>query len=584
MIIIKSIMSNTPEEKTIIFNFSLASSTISIAIIIYLLFKFFYGIKTTTFATILTVFSIVVPLIKFLINYLFVNKLKYKTKNYIIIPLTNTVVLPITLAIELLAVLFIDGLLKENIIKLSFILIAFLLANGSTEIIFSPYLVEVFNKHKKVDLVKLSIISTGMVALEIYLLLLVLITYNHTVLSTFTFWELAVISILGGIIAFIILKKSFSLLYNDLKYIRKFISEGTDVKNTIISKNFKMIFDKVENIISLKQSSELHIVKSIESIQSNLNKIIENLTEMENDFINLKKFIKDLKTNSNKDSLTLKELYNNLKILTDKTENLIKQIKLTMETSEEATKLILEISPVLVYLKNELDSNENFLSSLFSNLKKAQEITVKLQSSLPEITNRYKSIITSVKNLSNLATKINFIRVSFDIELSKTEISKTSKERLSIISQKLDLLFKNISSITEKINIAEEKESLEESIKKLFYNINSMIDEVKALSQDIKTIKESLSKTFTTTSDLKTQINKIEENLRICLQTLKNSITNLKSNLYTSVYSNITSLSRIVKTISEIEEEVENFSYLLRDYIRKLKSSEILVQINIENV
>ncbi|MGB9621873.1 MAG: hypothetical protein ACPL4C_05515, partial [Brevinematia bacterium] len=516
------------------------------------------------------------------ISYLTTTRLNNRTKNYIILPLMNATIIPTIIAVELFIIFLADNILYLNLNKTFIFILAILLANSANEIIISPYLAEAFNQNEKVDFIKLGIIGSAIIGIEIFSLLMLAIIYNHNFSKAFSFLDLSIISIFGVTLSFIILRKSFSVLDYDLRNIKKFLLKGEEVKGKIISKNFEIIFKKVEELISLHYKSGTNLLNQIKLVKDLFEKMLNNTLEIESNYGLLEKSTKELKDVSYRDLETLKELNDSYQIIENKLENMLKEIESRSTIYDNLSKLIFEILPLINYLKNEIDPIEDLLSSFLSNLKKAEEIIIKLNKKVPRIIQEYQSLNRFIKNLSKLATKINFIRVSFDIELSKTSINETNKERLSIISQKLDSIFKNINSIIEKIKIEEDKNLLEQSIEEIFQTIDQIIIEVEIMNKHILEIRESTKIIISIISDLQRENEKLGENIKYSYDILKLFLGNLKSNLISLTNKRIKEINNFITNLEEIEKEIKDIKNYIDNYVKTLKENQISIPTTLE--
>lgn len=383
-------------------------------------------------------------------------------------------------------------------------------------------------------------------------------------------------STFSSLIVFISLLKFYGNLYRDFGVVNDLLNLSQNRKYEIISEEFYNIQSNLERIIFDQYSSSISLIKIVDQIK---NKIDELSEDAEKVVSHIDKNIAEL----NKLLMSIENDIDSIKTIQDIIKSLDSVINTSVSILESVITSMVKINndsssnlPQINLIVREIDEIVKAISDASKNMSKANDILKSISNELPEILDYFFSFNNTIRDIRKISTKINSVRVSFDVELRKIASEKQSKEKLSVISQKIDRLFLDLQSTVNNIFIDEDKVSIDRDIKIITVKTEGMVNEVKRFYEEIRKLSYNVKTVQKIIEDYQTHPSRIKSQTEYIISILNN----IKSILGSSVRNfdeMLKSLEEIRNVISKIAEDYQD----LRNAVEKHYNQIISVDINV---
>lgn len=381
----------------------------------------------------------------------------------------------------------------------------------------------------------------------------------------FEWFDRIVVSLLISIVLLVSLLRVTKNLYQDLGIVNKFLSFKGNEKQKIVNEEFFKIMENLEKIVTDQYYSDVLIIKSIREIDNELKsmkedviKSIQTVKYVRNEILSaLESTENDLKMLS-----TIKEMIGSVK---GSLENYIQDL---LPISEFVGELESSYKDIIIKLNVTKQSSEdmfNTVSSIVKNVKKSNEELPVIFDQLLELTSNYYQLTSITKDIRKISMKINSIRLLLDVELKRTDLDLRSKEKLEVISKKIDEIFLGLQEIANNLFVDEEKITIENQIKPLMFQTKEIqvllgdlirllyefVNYVKSLTSDLEISKESFGNFVKRYQNIKGMVGNLslvlDKSLEI-IGMILDDINNVKN-----------PVSRLLEAMDRIESSLEEY-------------------------
>ncbi|MFN4245357.1 MAG: hypothetical protein ACK4F9_04320 [Brevinematia bacterium] len=381
----------------------------------------------------------------------------------------------------------------------------------------------------------------------------------------FEWFDRIVVSLLISIVLLVSLLRVTKNLYQDLGIVNKFLSFKGNEKQKIVNEEFFKIMENLEKIVTDQYYSDVLIIKSIREIDNELKsmkedviKSIQTVKYVRNEILSaLESTENDLKMLS-----TIKEMIGSVK---GSLENYIQDL---LPISEFVGELESSYKDIIIKLNVTKQSSEdmfNTVSSIVKNVKKSNEELPVIFDQLLELTSNYYQLTSITKDIRKISMKINSIRLLLDVELKRTDLDLRSKEKLEVISKKIDEIFLGLQEIANNLFVDEEKITIENQIKPLMFQTKEIqvllgdlirllyefVNYVKSLTSDLEISKESFGNFVKRYQNIKGMVGNLslvlDKSLEI-IGMILDDINNVKK-----------PVSRLLEAMDRIESSLEEY-------------------------
>lgn len=559
-----------------IFSFIVVKILLELVVILALFLRIFLGVlPARTMYLFLGVSILVLPISKFFVLTSLFNYLRERNIT-VLLPLFSLVLSFIFLSVFLVFVVIVEGSIISSLDHLIF----FIVVSSMFEMIVSasmvPFLLERMKKRENVlnqILVSSIIVSVG------FLTIIVIMMYSGLFLW---FDQLVAIIVISSIFV-ISLIKSYSNIYTDLHIVNNLVLLEKSDEENISTEEFYKIFKNLEKIIANQYFSSVSLIKSIKEV----NKGIESI----------KKELKDIYVifeESRKVNLSLEEnIRNDLTVL----ENIIDQINKISNDVVKYSEYLVDFPQVVRNIENTISESlpkvntilsiitdlSSTLSLSIKNIKKSNDMLLSVYRSVPDITESLTYFNNTIKELRKTATRINAIRISFDVELRRINLDKQYKQKLEVISKKIDELFLRLQSTVNSVFIDEEKISIDNQIKTIIEKVNIIQSDIVNYNSKVNKLSTSLSTTLKVLEKGRNNIDKLLSSHQEITMLIKN-ILSLLEDIRRFFEDSVKKLNKMEETISKLATEYQDMENAVSEYRKSLLSFGIRVPKFIEDI
>ncbi|MCS7299488.1 MAG: hypothetical protein RMJ37_06000 [Spirochaetia bacterium] len=328
--------------------------------------------------------------------------------------------------------------------------------------------------------------------------------------------------------------------------------------------------------MSDQYSSSISIIKIIDQIKNKINELSEDAEKVVS---HINKNISEL----NKLLMYVENDIDSIKTI----QNIIKSADNTISTSvsilESVIASLVKINndsnsnlPQINIIVREIDEIVKAILDSTKNISKANDVLKSISNDLPEILDYFSSFNNTVRDIRRISTKINSVRVSFDVEIRKIASEKQSKEKLSVISQKIDRLFLDLQSAVNNIFIDEDKVSIDRDIKIIIVKTEGIVNELKRFYEVIRKISHNVRIVQKAIEEYQTHPSKIKSQVEYLISIL-NNIKSISSRSVRNFDEMLKSLEEIQNIILKITEDYQD----LKNAVEKHYNQVISIDINV---
>lgn len=549
------------EEKSKIQNILLVKSLLSTIVTVVIFLRLFIT-EIESFYLFLTVgiSILVLPLVNFSLLYLVIKNYytntsitRFSTSSSLVTIITASIIMSITMILN-------SELISKINIVLLFLALVFLLEIPLSLATF-PFL-PIFTNREEIS--KQILISSSFISLS----LVITLTLTQYI-GNFSILDEIILIIVVSSLLLISLTKLYRNLYNDIEILKELISLQNNRKEEIITKELYYSMNSLENIITNQYSSTISIIKSINEIKKNISQIDEDILQIVSKIKKSKQKINSTKTSIEEN---IKNIDNTEKIMKTLRENLInylKESKIVIETIKTFESPTTQSIDTIKFQLSKIQETKQPLENSIKNLRKSNEMLLSTTKLVPEVIENIYMFNNTIKELRKISVKINSTRVSFDVELRKSKLDKQNKDKLGVISKKIDELFLNLQESINSISFDEENFSIEENLKamsiktkQIQHNIEKFHIELQKLENMLNTIKFSLENSQINSVEIVEKFKEIEHKVNNIIEILKKHETSLEE-----VKKKIEETKIRIDTIFLEYEDMENLLYGYRNTI-----------------
>ncbi|MCX8029841.1 MAG: hypothetical protein N2712_07610 [Brevinematales bacterium] len=565
-----------------VYSLFLVQTLITSSSVILLYLKLFSEITDTTFFYLTLGLTIsTVPVLKFILMSIFFNILKNSIK---IQNLFRTIILvSVLINLATVSLLFLLLTLTNEIITKKTDLVAIIIILSTIFEIgitfaMNPFFVDIIGVRKEISK-QILISSVAFTASSLSIIIIM------GVLPYFSSIEKIGFSIVSGIIIFISLNKFYNIIYHDFDIISDTIKLNINKgqKENIISEEFYSIHINLEKVIANQYSSSTSLIKIIRQFQKNIENMQKNLSELVPILDEIPKKANKLLTILENDINTIKSTLSSKKLIENSIEKISSDLKLLISNLSNLKESTTSTIPSVNVISLEISENLKNIDSLSKNINKTIEMLKSSSKNVPEILERYLSFNSIVSEIMKTTTKINSLRISFDVELKKVEFDKQNKDKFIVISQKIDKLFLELHSTVTSMYIDEEKILIDKDIKTMISEMNEISKSVKKLYSIVQKLNEDININLRILEETKSYPSSIIEQS----ETILNSLNEIQNGIYKEekeLKDSIKSMEYLKQYLVNIIEDYNDLKNELKKHIKYLESIDIILPKFIEDI
>lgn len=379
------------------------------------------------------------------------------------------------------------------------------------------------------------------------------------------------------------LKKSYGSLYKDLEVVNELLSLRKNEKENVITEEFHEIMAKLERIIFDQYSSSVSLIRSIKEIKNGLETIESEFRNTIPWFDEIRKELANTNVSIAGDIKTL----DSIKTQTAEISSILLNIKKNLDNDHEVArnleKIATEQLPKLNMVNSVALEVVEAISASIKSMKKSSEVLTSLSRLLPDIMEDFRFFNKTINTLRKITTRINAIRVSFDVELRKSEFDKQNKEKLGVISKKIDNLFLELQNSANSVFIDDEKFSIEAEFKRIMAKVSDVRSKVEEHLQH-------LQKFSFTTNDILNYLEKIRKFSGNVTEQYKkilefySSFSLLLQEATRVIESTITKLEEVTETVDGLISDCQEVENLVNKHVELVSKVDVKIPRFIEDI
>lgn len=513
------------------------------------------------------IITVTVPVTKFLFLVVMYNIITRNFKTSTAFNIISAISPVFNLAVIFSYSLILGVLNNTLLVKTNLILIASVLSSLFDLGLFSaliPFSLDVAKSRRNMS--RQILISSTIFTSSILIIIVAMTFMPH-----FSLVDRILFSIFSSLIFFISLLKFYGNFYQDFGIVNDLLNLSQNRRDEIISEEFYRIQSNLERILSDQYSSSISLIKIIDQIKNKINELSKDAEKVVS---HVNKNISEL----NKLLMYIENDIDSIKTI----QNIINSVDNAISTSvsilESVIASLVKINndsnlnlPQINIIVREIDEIVKAIFDSAKNISKANDALKSISNDLPEILDYFFSFNNIVRDIRRISTRINSVRVSFDVELRKIASEKQNKEKLSVISQKIDKLFLDLQSTVSSIFVDEDKVSIDRDIKIITVKTEGIVNELKRFyevirkfSHNARIVQKAIEEYQTTPSKIKSQIE--------YLISILNNIKSISSRSVRDLDEMILSLKEVRNNILKITKYYQDMKNAVEKHYNQVVS------------
>lgn len=513
------------------------------------------------------IITVTVPVTKFLFLVVMYNIITRNFKTSTAFNIISAISPVFNLAVIFSYSLILGVLNNTLLVKTNLILIASVLSSLFDLGLFSaliPFSLDVAKSRRNMS--RQILISSTIFTSSILIIIVAMTFMPH-----FSLVDRILFSIFSSLIFFISLLKFYGNFYQDFGIVNDLLNLSQNRRDEIISEEFYRIQSNLERIISDQYSSSISLIKIIDQIKNKINELSKDaekvVSHVNKNISELNKLLMYIENDI--DSIkTIQNIINSVDNAISTSVGILESVIASLAKINNDSNLNL---PQINIIVREIDEIVKAIFDSAKNISKANDALKSISNDLPEILDYFFSFNNIVRDIRRISTRINSVRVSFDVELRKIASEKQNKEKLSVISQKIDKLFLDLQSTVSSIFVDEDKVSIDRDIKIITVKTEGIVNELKRFyevirkfSHNARIVQKAIEEYQTTPSKIKSQIE--------YLISILNNIKSISSRSVRDLDEMILSLKEVQNNILKITKYYQDMKNAVEKHYNQVVS------------